>query len=253
MTTTTKELVPQPIGHLANIPDHLKAFVGQRLGSENVEQDDLLIPRLCVAQSLSPQLKKSNEAYIPGLQLGDIFNSVTGEVYGNDEVTVIPLFFFKNYITFKKGGGVEAMYAHANDVPRGELNFSTVNGESVPPKTTEFKNRMCLIVRPNERPSPIVVSFKSSGIKAAKKWNSLINSTNLPAFARTYKLVVAEKQDGQNSWYVFNVLPDIFVPADFFNQAKEYFDQLSAGGYKVDTSGLDTEEREAGSDDGPGF
>lgn len=237
------------------VPEYLKAQLGNRAGSENVGQEDVLIPRLGIAQEgMSPQLKKQNENYIPDLEGGNLFNTVDSEVYG-DSVTVVPLFFFKNFIEFtpmSAGGGVVQMYNTQDEVPREKLAFGRDGqGGTIPPVVTEFKNRMCLLIMPGRKPAPIVVSFKSSGLKAAKRWNSLIMATNLPAFARSYQLKSILKTKGQQTWYVLDVQPQEFVPAEFFDQAKKYFEDLSQGGYKVDTTGIETEA--ANQDSEPAF
>lgn len=230
---------------LANLPDYLKSRVGDRTGSEDVGRDDVLIPRLALAQDgMSPQLKKHNENYIPDLEAGQLFDSVNSEVYGT-EVIVCPLFFFKQFIEFvpmNQGGGVVAMYDQQSDVPRAKLQFGKDQaGATVPPAVTEFKNRMCLLSRPGQKPRPIVVSFKSSGLKAAKKWNSLIMDTQLPAFAYTYRLSVKQKVKGQQSWFVLDVERLEAVPQEFFEQAEAYFKQLKSDGFKVDTTGIEVE------------
>lgn len=229
---------------LATIPEHLRSSVGTHAGLEEVGRDDVLIPRLCIAQSLSPQLKKNNEAYIEDLEVGDLFNSVTGEIYGQ-EVKVVPLFFFKQYIEFrdiKEGGGVIAMYPTQQDVPAEKLQF--VEGKS--PAVTEFKNEMCLLVREGKSMEPIVVSFKSTGLKTARKWNSLMRGNNgLPAYSKFYSLEVVSRTKGSQEWEGMNVLPGEFVPADFFKAAEQYFVQLRASGVQVDTAGLGDDERDA--------
>src|SRR5271166_3966871 len=165
---------------LATLPEHLKDQLGNRAGKEGVGREDILIPRLCIAQALSPQLKKSNEAFIPDLEVGQFFNSITGEIYG-DECKIVPLFFFKQYIQFKPitaGGGIVRMYQRGELPPVADLAF--VDGQ--PPVCTEFKNRMALLLKGNSF-DPVVISFKSSGLKAAKRWNFLIAEKNLPAYA----------------------------------------------------------------------
>ena len=89
---TPANLATKENDQLATLPEHLRSEFGNKAGKENVGREDMLIPRLAIAQSLSPQLKKSNEAYIPDLEPGQFFNSVNGEVYG-DQVQIIPLSF----------------------------------------------------------------------------------------------------------------------------------------------------------------
>src|SRR5688572_33313161 len=84
---------------------------GQSRGFEAMEQRDITVPRLAIAQSMTPARKRGNPKYNPDLQEGQLFNSVSGEVYG-DFVVATPLFFFKSRIMFRdldKGGGVMCM------------------------------------------------------------------------------------------------------------------------------------------------
>lgn len=236
-----------------NIPEYLRQQVGNRDGAI-VDQDDLLIPRLAIAQAgMSPQLKKHNEAFIPGLAEGQLFNTVTQEIYG-EKVLVVPLTFFKNFIEFKpmsEGGGVIQMYGPNDVIPTAKLAFS----DGKPPAITEFKNRLCLLIQEDKKPELIVVSFKSSGLKAAKKWNSLIKTTGLPAYARSYVLQVKNKIKGEQSWYILDVQPDRFVPENFFKAAQAQFAELEKGGFKIDQTGLEDEDggREPGDDNEPNF
>ncbi len=247
MTTVTK-------GSLAVVPEHLRAFQGTQDAEHNVGNNDILIPRLAVAQAgMSPQLKKQHELYIPDLEEGQLFNTVTNEVYG-EEATVIPLFFNKNYIQFQGGGvlKVVAMYKSADEVPDGGLEWGRDDdGQRVPPLVTEFKNRMCLILTGTGNWQPIVVSFKKGENKFSDQWNSQIKfarlADKLPCFAHTYTVTAKLKQGGDGkSWYVKAVSPLGFTPETIFVEAKNYFEQLSQGGYTVDTSGVEPDAAQEG-------
>jgi hypothetical protein len=221
-----------------NVPSYLAAHRGNKAGRDNMDADDIIVPRLSIAQEgMTAQMKKSSESYLPDLNAGDFFNTVTNEIYGK-KVHVVPILFFKNYIKFAKEGGIEAMFNHVSEVPKGALDFKG----GVPPEVTEFKNRLCLLVKENFKPTPIVVSFKSTGLKFAKQWNSLIQATNLPAFARSYELNTFERKRGTQSWFLCQVKPHVFVPESFFSGAELTFKQFEKMGFKVDTSGLDTDE-----------
>lgn len=245
----TDKLATQTKGNLAVVPEHLKQYQGVQDAEQNVSNDDILIPRLAVAQAgMSPQLKKQHELFIPGLEEGQLFNTVTNEIYGETAI-VIPLFFTKNYIEFEGNGvlKVVAMYKSADDVPKGDLEWGRdESNKRVAPKVTEFKNRMCLIHTYNGW-QPIVVSFKKGENKFSDQWNSQIKfarlSDKLPCFAHTYTVTSKTKQGGDGkSWYVKTVSPSGFTPENIFTDAKAYFEQLSKGGYKVDTSGMEPEE-----------
>lgn len=238
-------------GNLAVVPEHLKQYAGVADAENEVSNDDILIPRLALAQAgMSPQLKKQSELFIEGLEEGQLFNTVTNEVYGESAI-VIPLFFTKNYIQFQGGGvlKVVAMYKHAHEVPVGHLEWGLDSeGKRVAPVVTEFKNRMCLINTADGNWQPIVVSFKKGENKFSDQWNSQIKfaklADKLPCFAHTYEIRPKMKTDGSKSWYVKTVHPSGFTPESIFGAAKAYFEQLSQGGYTVDNSGIEPEEQQ---------
>ena len=241
MTTTDALTIAKPAGvALASLPEYLRNKVGNQAGLENVGQEDVLIPRLCIAQAMSPEVTKGDPKHIKGLLPGEFFNSVTQEKYG-ERVIVVPLFFFHQFLEFipkEQGGGVAASYSRREDVPAGDLDFK--DGEK--PVVTEFKNEMCLRIDPQTGAmTPVVVSFKSSGLKMAKKWNSLMRGTNLPAYARSYVLEITTEKNTKGTWYGANVTPDTFVPESFFAAAEKYFNDLRQSGVKVDTTGLGEE------------
>lgn len=251
----SKELTVSTKGTLATVPAHLKQFVGMADSEREVRQEDLLIPRLAVAQAgMSPQLKKASELYIADLEEGDLFNTVTNEIYGKT-CTVIPLFFTKNYIEFAPNmGGVLGQYSNIADVPKDGLTWGKdEEGKPVPPPVTEFKNRMCLIETEDGFYQPIIVSFKKGEVKFSDQWNSQIKfarmADGLPCFGHTYTVASKIKNKGAQSWYVKTVAPDGFTPEKIFGEAKNYFDQLHQGGYTVDTTGIEADAKES-TDDG---
>lgn len=258
----TQDLTTVTKGNLAVVPDHLKQYQGAQDAEANVGRDDILIPRLAVAQAgMSAQLKKNHELFIPDLEEGQLFNTVTNEVYG-EVANVIPLFFTKNYIQFEGGGvlKVKNIYKDATEVPEGGLSWGVDDeGQRVPPAVTEFKNRMCLIQSNSGFWQPIVVSFKKGENKFSDQWNSQIKfarlADKLPCFAHTYTVTSKIKTDGNKSWYVKVVSPSGFTPENIFTQAKEYFEQLSQGGYTVDTTGIEPDgtQQEGTSFDGEKF
>jgi len=239
--------VKKPAGALA-LPDYLNDGQDQ---AEQLEQNDLLMPRLGQAQALSPQLKKTNEAYAPGLEVGDFFNTATGEVYGR-EVLVVPVKYFKQYIEFTpidQGGGLVAQYADVSEVPPEDLKFGP-NGEK--PKVTEFKNRLCLLVRADGGAEPIVVSCKSSGLKTMKQWNTKIlqgvGNPPVPcsAIKQLWKLVSTTRSNGQQEWEGFKVEQAGFTPAAVYPKAKDFLALLQDKVITVDTAGLADEQKAEG-------
>ena len=67
------------------------------------------IPFIRVIQALSPQIKKSDLSFIEGASQGDLFNTVTGEVWdGEKGINVIPCYQETKHLEFvprDQGGG----------------------------------------------------------------------------------------------------------------------------------------------------
>ena len=91
------------------------------VGLENITTEDMQIPFIRIIQALSPQLQKDDPLYIKGAEQGDIFNTVSQEIYKQDEgVIVVPAFFEKKFLEFQlrsSGGGfVRELAADDKDI-----------------------------------------------------------------------------------------------------------------------------------------
>lgn len=146
------------------------------LGNEGIGRDDILMPRLGLAQKMSYEIDATNQnRYIEGLKFMELFNSVTKKNYGTG-----PLHFVvlrrddPRWIEFnplEEGGGIKD-----RDVPPDDPRTQWVNGEK--PVATMFYDFIVLLLTDFDPQEPlqnvIALSLKSSGIKAAKHLNFLI-------------------------------------------------------------------------------
>lgn len=182
------------------------------------EASDLQIPFIRVAQGTSPQLKKSDSKYMPDLRQGDIFNTVSGQVWdGEKGITVIPCFQMTSYPEFiseQAGGGfVGLRNADDPDLQRTERQGAKEflpNGNEVV-KSDQY---YCLIIEEDGDYNPAIVDFKSTGLKVSRRWKTQITMQKVkdkqgimrtPAlFATMWKLSVVEESktvDGaMRSW-----------------------------------------------------
>lgn len=173
------------------------------LGNEGIGREDILMPRLALAQKMSPEIDVTNAArYIQGLQFTDLFNSLTRKVYGKG-----PLHFVilrrdnPRYIEFRpisEGGGVVDMNVAPTD-PR--TRFTTgPNGERVKPVATMFYDYVVLLLTDFNPSNPIenvvALSLKSSAIKAAKHLNLLISQRGSKLICKgVYELTTGSDTD----------------------------------------------------------
>jgi hypothetical protein len=235
---------------IEQVPEFLKSHIGQAAGLEDVEQSDILIPRLGLCQALSPQKRKSHASYIEGLKEGDLFNTVTQEVYGS-ELEVVLLFFFKNrikYFPIDSGGGIDCISPNGIDQGRISPDGCSVcrysqfgNGEDQEegkkqsaPECTMYHNLMAFITSDK---SPIAISFKSTGLKVTKQLLAQIRMSRLPMYAKKYTISVVTAKAGQNEWFEKRITPNGFVDATMYAEMEKNFEQLKAANVKVDTTG----------------
>lgn len=192
-------------------------------GVHNVDQSDRLVPRLQIAAGTSKQIMKGSDKHVPGLQVGEIFNTVTKKVYG-DQVKVIPVWFSKNRILFDKDWKIEC--SSPDGKTGGTLSPSCDGceysqwGSGKDGKgfaCTEFRNFAVLIVAEDGTSELASASFKSTSSGTAKTWLNMIdarkakdskgNATELPMYRGLYTLAPSAKENKakQSVFYVWSV------------------------------------------------
>ena len=113
MTDTKTTLITIPSGMEELITAERPSGIDEGdLGNEGMTREDILMPRLGLAQKMSPEIDPTNqEKYIEGLQFTDLFNSLTKARYGKG-----PLYFsilrrdqprYVEFTPIDQGGGIE--------------------------------------------------------------------------------------------------------------------------------------------------
>jgi hypothetical protein len=190
-------------GGALSVPSFIAS--GDHRGTDTITREDLQMPRLALAQALSPELDPTSPRYIDGLKVGYAFNSLTNEIYGKDPLEVVIVRVDKpRFIEFDETnrGGIRDFNVPAND-PR-TLFTTDEKGNTVKPVATRFAEYVGLLL-PNME--PVAISFKGSGIKTSKQLNGLIRLTGLPAFAVRYIFSPGIMKDSKSggTYAVFNV------------------------------------------------
>ena len=161
-------------------------------GFESIEDGDIKMARLGVVQGLS-------EVAISGkAKMGDIFNNISQEVYG-ESVEIIPLFMFKTRAQFDVERGLVMMsrdnikvtmaideFAEHMDKPVEEVPGANWNGDE-PPTFCQVYNFPCLLVG-QSFVFPLSLSMMKTAAKVAKTFLSMARYTGEDMFARVYKV-----------------------------------------------------------------
>jgi hypothetical protein len=188
MTKETKELITTAQA-LTPAPDYIKK--GSHRGFEDTVQSDLMIPRLALAQALSPQVTDGDPARIEGLKPGDLFNSITGVNYGREVIVQVVRKMPLRAMEFRSidaGGGVVDPNVPIGD-PR--LKWGTSGDKKADrPQATLFRDFLAALLPGREI---IALSFKSSGINAAKTLWGLATMANRDCFAVRLKITTGVK------------------------------------------------------------
>lgn len=230
-------------------PDYIPASSS---GLEELSMKDMVLPRLTLCQSNSHARDKNDKTYIKGLEEGQFFNSLTGQIYG-EKIQIVPLFFYHSRIMFrdmKEGGGI---ICQAPDGKKCQLNsggpclHDNWGPQGQPPECSEFFNYPALVYEgPGTKTKDwVVVSLKTTGLKAGRTLNSLMRLRGTAAYAGVYELssVADHNQAGQSyyTWVAKNGNPP-FVDLELYKEAEKLSNIISmglrAGTITVDVSSL---------------
>jgi hypothetical protein len=188
-----------------------------RAGTEDIRPDEVQLPRLAIAQGLSPQLVPGEGKYIRGLTIGEMFNDVTEAIYGNGPLTVVPVLRHVTRIEFDPN---DKKVPLDRNVPPGDPRLQWEGNN--PPRATEFVEFISILLRPGVVPEAVVVSIKTTNKQqraAAKLWTTYIVQRQAPIYSGLYtissKIEKGKNKKGEDTMYgVFVVKNTGFIPTD---------------------------------------
>jgi hypothetical protein len=208
--------------------EELEGHAGE--GSQGLGADDVRPPRLTLAQSGSPQVKKGDPARIEGLEEGHLFNNLTRQIYGDKVRVVVVKFLEKRAMEFwPKDSGQTGVkdFDVALDDPRLEFTTDPKTGKRTKPTATLFFDYLVYLPDTDEL---VTMSLKNSQLKVAKDINTYIKGDikvggqtikNPPAWFNTFTLQTASKSDNVNRWSILKMDPPVLTEAPHRKRAAE--------------------------------
>jgi hypothetical protein len=211
-------------------------------GTEGVDKRDILIPKLLVMQGLSDLVTEEKA------QMGDIVDSVTGEVLGScrekdyKPVPVIPIMTFKTWVVFKKSGNGQTEFK--------EIIPMTAGNENLPREDEEFVRDRCInfyVLNANRTDElPYLLSFRRTSYRAGAKLATYFTKCELaarrgrpvPPAARIWNLGGSKQSNDKGTFYVFDVEQAGETPKEAIQTAFEWYQTLRTQSTKVDHSDL---------------
>lgn len=199
-TTATKDIATIPKGLEGMISlDRPEGKDEGTLGNESIGRKDILMPRLGLAQKMSPEIDPTSIGrYIEGLQFTDLFHSLSKKIIGKGPVYFVILRRdHPRWIEFNpinEGGGIKDPDVRSGD-PR---TIFGADGEK--PIATEFHDFIVLLLNEFNPSDPmaniVALSLKSSAIKAAKHLNLLIQMRGPKIICKgVYELTTGHETD----------------------------------------------------------
>lgn len=195
------QLAPRGETALAEVPDWMEGAP-----EEDVVEGRPRMPRLAIAQGMSPAMQRNSPKYVAGLALGDLFNTLTREKYGPGplEFSVVRR-LPSRWIEFD-----EERKMVDPDVPPGDPRTEwriTAEGRK-PPIATQFMEFVVILLANME---PIAISCARTNMSAANDLLGLIQIRRpkiiggklmkLPEFAMKFSVEVGQASGPNNSTY----------------------------------------------------
>lgn len=225
------------------------------VGYENQTAADRTMQFISIIQALSPQIDRSEAAFIEGAEIGDLFNTVTNQLLP-DGVEFIPAVTENVYVEWvprTQGGGFVAR--HAIDSPivaqakaEGTFgNWKTVAGNDL----METFYLFGVLVNDGNL-TPAVIAFASTKIGVYKKWNTqtlafqvvLANGRRQtpPLYAHRVRLSTVDDSTAKGKFKNLVLTPaegaikdSLLEPTDIrFLAAKKIHEMVRGGTAKVD-------------------
>lgn len=186
----------------------------ENLGTENIHEEDILIPRVAIVQKTSKEIEEGTPRFIEGAKFLDLFNSVTRKVYGRGPLHFVVLRADRprgvQFRPLDEGGGIIDPNVPLNDE---RMQFGAVDpatGKATKPLATKFYDFIVLILSGLDLSDPVAniaaFSFKSTGIKAAKTLNMLITQRGPKALYKgVYEVSTAMDSNASGAFGVYKI------------------------------------------------
>jgi len=238
-----KEIAEKKATPIVTFDDNL--LVGGT-GLEEMTTEDFAIPFIRVLQPLSPQVQKQDGKYVAGASAGDLYNTVTDEVYdGEKGISIVPCAYTKKYLEWiprEKGGGLvnpNHDISILSKCVRDEVTnrFITPDGNEIV-ETAQF-----FILVLEDEPQQAVLAFTSTQLGVARKWSTMLRmarvqnnkgvSVEAPMFAYTYKLTTNTQSNEKGSWNGYSVNQEGITELSIAMVAKDFMAAARAGDVQV--------------------
>lgn len=220
-------------------------------GTEDIGLDEVRLPRLTIAQGISPQIVDEQQV-IPGLSVYQLFNDLSKDIYGRGPLKFIPV---KRQVVCIEFDPQNKKVPIDLNVPLGDprTRFGP-NGEK--PRATVYRDFYVLLFSPVKKTwEPIVITVKCSNkyqTNAAKDLLSKIKARQAPIYSGLYTVSTKVGKTGDTNYGVFSFDNAGFIPLNvpagkaLYEFAKSVYETWQEQDIVVDRDIAEPEETEKG-------
>ena len=187
-------------------------------GLENLTADDLTIPRLKILQALSPEVNKRDGKYIEGSASGDITNTVTKEIYPENEgCVVLPVAYRRMFLEWQpreSGGGLVKQHLDPNILSQTTKDKTgsdmLENGNYIQTSATHYS-----LVVDGDSYHQVMIPMAGTQLKKSRTWNSVMASLKVkssegkiftpPSYSHKYRLTTVAESNDRGQWFGWNI------------------------------------------------
>lgn len=212
-------------------------------GFEEATGDAYAIPFLQILQKMSPQVDKKKDVYIKGAEAGNLYNTITKEVYdGDDGILFIPCYFIPTWVEWvsrEAGGGFVAKYSPSDSVVTSSatVNGRKKNGEN---DLIDTREHYGLLIPSPKIYTQCLLALTSTGLSVSKQWMTMmkqlqaVNSKgvpyNPPMYSSIYRLKTVYRENDKGDWYQLSVQREGYVEdPNGITAAKAFIDMIKSG------------------------
>ena len=227
------------------LAEAIAADAGTKMGFEEVTTDDLQMPFVRILHAMSPQLKKSDASFIEGAGQGDIFNTVTGQVWrGEKGILVLPVYYQLKYIEFvlrSQGGGFVSELAGNSQEVKNAVRDKDTHMEMLESGNELVKTAQhyVQIVHEDGSLEQAIIDMKKTQLKKSRLWNSMMMMQReegkvKPSFSNVYSLSTSEDSNDKGSWYTWTIKLEGPAPSkDAYLEARGFYENVSSGALRI--------------------
>lgn len=214
-----------------------KADINDTRGKENIDKSKVRLPRIAIVQKTSPQLEPNKPEYLADAKMFDLYNSMSGEVYGKGPLEFVVLSERKHAMQFDADNKVVDFDVPWSD-PRCDFPKDE-NGKTIgKPSATRFYEFVVILVESGEL---AVLSFAKTSTKAAEDLEAYLTMRPGAAWSGRFKVSTFSKSYGGNTVGVFKVMPAGKTPDDLYESAEALYEFVKTTKPETDTAGLSDE------------